>query len=91
MGKQKGRGMGRAPAFRAGADGEEKKLVFLAGGLVPVQEGSFSSLGSLLAHKHTWECVSGGGGSPPFCWKCWGLLGILVVVYLPEGLTLSGL
>ena len=56
--------MGRAPAFRAGADGEEKRLVCLAGGRVPVQEGSFSSLGSLLAHKHTWECVCVCGVTP---------------------------
>lgn len=53
---------------------------------VPAQDGSFSSLGCLLTYKPMWEYVC---GSPPLCWKCWGLLGILVVAYLPEGLTVS--
>lgn len=55
-----GRGWGRALALRAGADGEEKhELVCLSGGLVLVQDGSFSGLWSLLTHKYTWECVWG--------------------------------
>lgn len=51
-------GGGRSPALRAGADGEEKHgLVFLSGGPVLVQDGSFFGLWSLLTHKHIWECV----------------------------------
>lgn len=57
-GKRGGVGRGRAPALRAGADGEEKHgLVCLSGGPVLVQDGSFFGLWSLLTHKHIWKCV----------------------------------
>lgn len=79
---------GRGRTHRAGADGEEKhRLVCLSGGSSIRWE--FSGLRSLLTHECLQECVCVGvWESPHLCHKCWSLVGILVIVHLPEGLTL---
>ena len=60
---------------------------------VRAQDRSFSGLRSLLTHKsHVRMCMLGEGmGVTRLCCEGPGLVGILVGVYLPEGLNLSGL
>lgn len=87
-GRRKG-GWGRGLTHSAGADGEEKhRLVCLSGGSSTRWE---SLVRRVCSHTNACGnvCVCGGGRweSPHLCHKCWGLVGILVGVYLPEGLT----